>query len=167
MRMMIPPSFVRFQIWGCTTIHKTIADPGVGSGRATATIAGRFTIDLFLACLSTESFVEKLSGPLLQPKLHTVQVTILIHAAHSHSSHACHNIMALLCSFPQVYTTPTPSSLCCPNTTSTPLPCCPHTLATRSHTAATLLQHHPCAAKMLEKINTIMSVSCVSKTQIW
>ena len=53
-------------------------------------VSGKFTIDLIFARLSTKSFVEKLRGPLLQPEVRAVQVIILIHAAHSCSSHACY-----------------------------------------------------------------------------
>ena len=55
-----------------------------------AHVSGRYTIDIIFARLSTKFFVEKLRGPLLQPEVRAVQVTILIHAAHSCSFHACY-----------------------------------------------------------------------------
>ena len=44
---------------------------------------GRLTINLNFYHLSTKFLVENLRGPLLQPDVRAVQVTILIHAAHS------------------------------------------------------------------------------------
>ena len=54
--------------------------------------AARYTIDIIFARLSTKSLVENLRGPLLQPEVRAVQVTVLIHAAQSCSSHAYYYI---------------------------------------------------------------------------
>ena len=59
----------------------------------TSHVSGRSTINLIFARLSTIPFFEKLRGPLLQPEVSDVEVTILMHAAHSCSSHACYYII--------------------------------------------------------------------------
>ena len=60
-----------------------------------AHVRGRYTIEIIFARLSTKSFVE-LRGPLWQPEVRALQVTVLIHAAQSCSSHAYYYITPTL-----------------------------------------------------------------------
>ena len=97
MRTMIHPSFRRILNLRMHNNPRNYRRSRVNQRHSNreATIAhvnGRFTIDLIFARLSTKFFVEKSRGPLLQPEVRAVQVTILIHAAHSRSSHARHYI---------------------------------------------------------------------------
>ena len=105
MRTMIPPSFRRILNLRMHNNPRNYRRSSVNQRHRNreATIAhvnGRLTIDLIFARLSTKSFVEKSRGPLLQPEVHAVQMTILNHAAHSRSSHAGHYIT------PQLFTQP-------------------------------------------------------------